>query len=34
VIGLLAVCLHGGREVPPPRREPGRTPEGARCSMR
>jgi hypothetical protein len=34
VIGLLAVNLHDAGEVPPQRREPGRTPEGARCSMR
>ena len=32
VIGLLAVNLHDA--FPPLRREPGRTPEGARCSMR
>ena len=34
VIGLPAVNLHDAGDVPPLRREPGRTPEGARCSMR
>jgi hypothetical protein len=34
VIGLLAVNLHDAGEVPPQRSERGRTPEGARCSIR
>jgi hypothetical protein len=34
VIGLLAVNLPDNGEVPPQRMEPGRTPEGARCSIR
>jgi hypothetical protein len=33
MIGLLAINLHDAGEVPPQRREPGRTPEGARCSI-
>jgi hypothetical protein len=34
VIGLPAVNLHDAGKVSPQRREPGRTPVGARCSMR
>jgi len=33
-VDMLAVNLHDAGEVPPQRREPGRTPGGARCSMR
>ena len=33
MIGLLAINLHDAGEVPPQRREPGRTPEGVRCSI-